>query len=96
MYNLSASGLTRVTAAALPFQYFDHIVTEDEVQFPVKRHRYGHICKKISQTGHFPDSSTGFSPLYIVYFKNRCRSIQVNIYRMAVLYTYGEIALENY
>ena len=44
---LSATGLAGMTAAALAFCYFNHIIAENQIQLSVKRHRYGHICEYI-------------------------------------------------
>jgi len=42
-----------MTTAALSLQYFDEIITEDKIEFPVKGHRGGHIGKESSQGQHF-------------------------------------------
>jgi hypothetical protein len=44
---LSATGFAGVTAATLTLYYLDHIIAENQVQLPVKRHRYSHICENI-------------------------------------------------
>ena len=44
---LSATRFSGMTAAALMLYYLDHIVAEDQIQLPVKRHRYCHICENI-------------------------------------------------
>ncbi|MFC1987105.1 hypothetical protein ACFLVH_00935 [Chloroflexota bacterium] len=38
--DLSASWLTRVTAATLPLYYFDEVITEHEINLGMKRHRH--------------------------------------------------------
>jgi hypothetical protein len=44
---LSAPGLAGMSAASLAFYYLDHIVSKNQIQLPVKRHRYSHIRKNI-------------------------------------------------
>jgi len=44
---LSATGFAGMTAASLALCYLDHIIAEYQIQFPVKRHWYGHICENI-------------------------------------------------
>jgi hypothetical protein len=42
-----------MTATALSPGYFDEIIAEDKIEFPVKGHRGGHIGKESSQGRHF-------------------------------------------
>jgi hypothetical protein len=41
-----------MTAAALPFAYFNPVIPEKKIYFPVQRHRRGQISEKILET-HF-------------------------------------------
>ncbi|OGN88048.1 MAG: hypothetical protein A2158_03195 [Chloroflexi bacterium RBG_13_46_14] len=44
---LSAAGFAWMAAATLALYYLDHIITDNQIQLPVKWHRYGHICENI-------------------------------------------------
>lgn len=49
---LSTAGFTGMTAASPAFYYFNHIITQYQIQLPVKWHRYGHIRKNIPDCRH--------------------------------------------
>lgn len=49
---LSAAGLSRMTAAPLSLAYLDQVITEDEIDLSMQRHRHGHIREDRFETRH--------------------------------------------
>jgi hypothetical protein len=56
----SATGLTGVTTATLPFTYFSKIIAEDKIKLSMQRHGDGHIGEESFQRRHFFYLFSGF------------------------------------
>jgi hypothetical protein len=50
--SFSTAGLARMPAASLPLENLNGVVTKNEIEFYVQRHRYRHVSEKSFYTWH--------------------------------------------